>query len=76
MISAIRSLRDCFSEPVRIEDLAVIAQMSPSAFHRQFKALTSLTPLQYQKQLRLAGSEPADDFERRQCREGCVLGWL
>ena len=27
--------------------------MSPSAFHRQFKALTSLTPLQYQKQLRL-----------------------
>jgi AraC-like DNA-binding protein len=27
--------------------------MSPSAFHRQFKALTSMTPLQYQKQLRL-----------------------
>jgi AraC-like DNA-binding protein len=27
--------------------------MSPSTFHRQFKALTSLTPLQYQKQLRL-----------------------
>ena len=27
--------------------------MSPSAFHRQFKALTSLTPLQYQKRLRL-----------------------
>jgi AraC-like DNA-binding protein len=27
--------------------------MSPSAFHRQFKALTSMTPMQYQKQLRL-----------------------
>jgi AraC-like DNA-binding protein len=27
--------------------------MSPSAFHRQFKALTSMTPLQYQKQMRL-----------------------
>jgi len=27
--------------------------MSPSTFHRQFKALTSMTPLQYQKQLRL-----------------------
>jgi AraC-like DNA-binding protein len=27
--------------------------MSPSAFHRQFKAITAMTPLQYQKQLRL-----------------------
>jgi AraC-like DNA-binding protein len=30
-----------------------VAQMSPSAFHRQFKAITSMRPLQYQKQLRL-----------------------
>ena len=36
-----------------MDDLAAIARMSTSAFHRQFKALTSLTPLQYQKQLRL-----------------------
>jgi AraC-like DNA-binding protein len=53
VISAMHSLRRRFSEPVRIEDLAAVAQMSVSAFHRQFKALTSLTPLQYQKQLRL-----------------------
>jgi len=53
VVNAISSLRDRFSEPVRIEDLAKVAQMSPAAFHRQFKALTSLTPLQYQKQLRL-----------------------
>lgn len=46
-------LRDQFAETVRIEDLAAVAQMSPSAFHRQFKALTSMTPLQYQKQMRL-----------------------
>jgi AraC-like DNA-binding protein len=32
---------------------ASIAKMSPSAFHRQFKAVTAMTPLQYQKQLRL-----------------------
>jgi AraC-like DNA-binding protein len=38
---------------MRIEELAAIAQMSPSAFHRQFKALTAMSPLQYQKQLRL-----------------------
>ncbi len=53
VVSAIHSLRDRFAEPVRIEELASSAHLSPSAFHRQFKAITSLTPLQYQKQLRL-----------------------
>jgi AraC-like DNA-binding protein len=53
VIRAMHSLRRRFREPVRIDDLAAIARMSPSAFHRRFKALTSLTPLQYQKQLRL-----------------------
>jgi AraC-like DNA-binding protein len=53
VMSAMHSLRDRFREPVRIDDLAEAAHMSASAFHRQFKALTSLTPLQYQKTLRL-----------------------
>jgi transcriptional regulator GlxA family with amidase domain len=53
VIGAIHALRNRFTEPVRIEELALAAQMSPSTFHRQFKALTSMTPLQYQKQLRL-----------------------
>jgi len=53
VISAIHLLRDRFAEPVRITELASVAQMSPSAFHRQFKAITSMTPLQYQKRLRL-----------------------
>lgn len=53
VIRAIHALRDHFTETMRIEELAAIAQLSPSAFHRQFKALTSMTPLQYQKQLRL-----------------------
>ncbi|SAL41753.1 AraC family transcriptional regulator [Caballeronia sordidicola] len=53
VVSVIHSLRNRFAENVRIEELAVQAQMSPSAFHRQFKTLTSMTPLQYQKQLRL-----------------------
>jgi len=53
VIHAIHTLRDRFAEPFRIGDLASIAQLSPSAFHRQFKAITSMTPLQYQKQLRL-----------------------
>ncbi len=53
VLNAVHFLRDHFAEPVRVEDLASIAQVSPSAFHRQFKAVTSMTPLQYQKQLRL-----------------------
>lgn len=53
LISAVHALRSRFAEAIRIEELAAIAGLSPSAFHRQFKALTSLTPLQYQKQLRL-----------------------
>ncbi|HIC7211454.1 AraC family transcriptional regulator [Burkholderia stabilis] len=53
VVAAIHALRGQFAEAVRVEDLAAVAQMSASAFHRQFKALTSMTPLQYQKQLRL-----------------------
>ncbi len=53
VLNAIHELRDRFSEPIRMEQLASTAQMSLSAFHRQFKQITSMTPLQYQKQLRL-----------------------
>jgi AraC-like DNA-binding protein len=53
VIAAIHRLRDRFAEPVRIDDLAASAQMSASAFHRQFRRLTAMTPLQYQKQMRL-----------------------
>ncbi len=53
ILQAIHYLRDHFAKAVRIGDLAAIAQLSPSAFHRQFKAVTAMTPLQYQKQLRL-----------------------
>ncbi|MGO4377121.1 AraC family transcriptional regulator N-terminal domain-containing protein [Pseudoduganella sp. RAF53_2] len=53
VVKAIHVLRNQFAEAVSIDDLAAVAQMSASAFHRQFKALTSMTPLQYQKQLRL-----------------------
>jgi AraC-like DNA-binding protein len=53
VIAAIHRLRDRFAEPVRIDDLAASAQMSASAFHRQFRRFTAMTPLQYQKQMRL-----------------------
>ncbi len=53
ILQAIHYLRNRFAESVRIGELAAIAQLSPSAFHRQFKAVTAMTPLRYQKQLRL-----------------------
>ena len=37
----------------RLLDLAQIANMSPSAFHQHFKSITSMTPVQFQKALRL-----------------------
>jgi len=53
VLGAVNALRGHFTHPLRVADLAKIANLSASAFHRQFKALTSMTPLQYQKQLRL-----------------------
>ena len=50
---AICLLRGDIARPIRIEQLADTAQMSPSSFYQHFKLLTSLTPIQYQKQLRL-----------------------
>ncbi|HET7773115.1 MAG TPA: AraC family transcriptional regulator [Burkholderiaceae bacterium] len=41
------------SEPLRIDELARRVHMSPSSFHQRFRELTSMSPLQYQKQLRL-----------------------
>ena len=43
-----------FREPLRIETLARRAGMAPSTFHRHFKAITTVSPLQYQKRVRLA----------------------
>ena len=50
---AISWIRNHFAEPLRIEAVAQEAHMSASTFHRHFKAVTSMSPLQYQKQIRL-----------------------
>ncbi|WP_280140857.1 AraC family transcriptional regulator [Luteibacter sp. UNCMF331Sha3.1] len=46
-------LREHFAETISVDDLASAAGMSPTTFHRHFRAATALTPIQYQKQLRL-----------------------
>ena len=50
---AIDWLKSHFTNPVRIEDLATQVNMSTSTFHHHFRALTAMSPLQYQKCLRL-----------------------
>ena len=53
LIAAIHELKTHFAEPVRVKELAAIARMSSASFHRQFKATTAMSPLQYQKELRM-----------------------
>jgi AraC-like DNA-binding protein len=50
---AVATLRMEFAQPLPVERLAAIAGMSVSSFHQHFRAVTSLSPLQFQKQLRL-----------------------
>jgi AraC-like DNA-binding protein len=50
---AVAMLRTRFAQSLPVESLAAAAGMSPSAFHQHFKDATSLSPLQFQKQLRL-----------------------
>lgn len=50
---AIDLLRKRFTESLRIEDLAAAAHMSESSLHHRFKAVTAMSPMQFQKHLRL-----------------------
>ncbi len=53
VVKSIVWLREHFREPIDIAALASMAAMAPSTFHKHFKALTSLSPIQFQKRLRL-----------------------
>ena len=61
---AVALLRSSYARPIRIEDLADAVGMSVSSFHQHFRAMTSLSPLQFQKQLRLI------EARRRMISEG------
>ncbi|HET7479190.1 MAG TPA: AraC family transcriptional regulator [Rubrobacteraceae bacterium] len=53
IVRALERLREDFDQPLRIEDIAREFGMSVSGFHHHFKAVTAMSPLQFQKQLRL-----------------------
>jgi AraC-like DNA-binding protein len=50
---AIAWIKENYTKPLRVEDLAEIAAMGVSTLHHHFRVLTAMSPLQYQKQLRL-----------------------
>ena len=50
---AVEWLRVNYAKPLRVEELANMARMGVSTLHHQFRSLTAMSPLQYQKQLRL-----------------------
>ncbi len=49
----IRRIKTQLAAPIRVEELASMANMSSSSFHQHFKAVTAMSPVQYQKRLRL-----------------------
>lgn len=57
-----------FARSIRVEELAETAGMSPSSFHEHFRAITALTPLQYQKRLRLI------EARRMMLADGATVG--
>jgi transcriptional regulator GlxA family with amidase domain len=50
---AVAWLRANYSKPLRVEELASVARMGVSTLHHHFRSLTAMSPLQYQKHLRL-----------------------
>lgn len=50
---AIDMLRNQFHKPLRIEEIAMELGMSPSGFHHHFKSVTDMSPMQFQRQVRL-----------------------
>jgi AraC-like DNA-binding protein len=50
---SIRWIRDNYDKTLRVDELAALASMSASAFHRHFRTVTSMAPIQFQKQIRL-----------------------
>ena len=68
MSRAIATIRTAFDRPLRIDDIANAAGMSPSSLHEHFKAVTKMTPLEYQKQLRL------QEARRLMLSEGTTAG--
>jgi AraC-like DNA-binding protein len=74
---AVSWIRAHFAQPVTVEDMASSVHMSASSFHQRFKAITSMSPLQYQKVLRLHEARRLMLFQSMDASDACRrVGWV
>jgi AraC-like DNA-binding protein len=74
---AVSWIRAHFAQPVTVEEMAASVQMSTSSFHQRFKAVTSMSPLQYQKVLRLHEARRLMLFQKMAANDACQqVGYL
>ncbi len=77
MGEAISWIRAHFAQPVTVDEMAASVHMSASSFHERFKAVTSLSPLQYQKVLRLHEARRLMLFQDMDASDACRrVGYL
>ena len=70
-------IRAHFDQPVTVDEMAAFVNMSASSFHQHFKAVTSMSPLQYQKVLRLHEARRLMLFQRMVATDACRrVGYL
>jgi AraC-like DNA-binding protein len=74
---AVAWIRAHFAQPVTVEEMAASVRMSATAFHQRFKAVTSMSPLQYQKVLRLHEARRLMLFQQADAKDACFrVGYL
>ena len=75
--TAVSWIRAHFAQPVTVEEMAAAAHMSASSFHQRFKAVTTMSPLQYQKALRLHEARRLMLFQKMDANDACHrVGYL
>jgi AraC-like DNA-binding protein len=77
MSEAIAWIRVHFAQPITVDDMAASVHLSASSFHERFKAVTSMSPLQYQKVLRLHEARRLMLFQDMDAGDACRrVGYL
>jgi AraC-like DNA-binding protein len=77
MADAVTWIRTNFAQPVTVEEMAASVHMSASSFHQRFKAVTTMSPLQYQKVLRLHEARRLMLFQAMDAGDACNrVGYL
>ena len=77
MGEAISWIRAHFTQPITVDEMAASVRMSASSFHERFKAVTSMSPLQYQKVLRLHEARRLMLFQDMDASDACRrVGYL